>query len=76
MDFIKDLAGGKKDSHQQQQHQQQHGGQTSGGGGFMDKLNNMAGGGAKGEQKEDALDKGKIVYELYLPTLSWALVLT
>ncbi|KAH7176359.1 hypothetical protein EDB81DRAFT_772479 [Dactylonectria macrodidyma] len=30
---------------------------NSGGGGFMDKVNNFAGGGAKGEKNEDGLDK-------------------
>ena len=34
--------------------------QEQSGGGFMDKVNNMAGGGAKGEQNEDMLDKGKL----------------
>jgi len=29
------------------------------GGGFMNKLNNMAGGGQTGEQKEDPLDKSE-----------------
>lgn len=53
MDFIKDIAGGKKEGQQQTQASTQ-----KSSGGMMDKLNNMAGGGAKGEQNEDGLDKG------------------
>lgn len=54
MDFIKDLAGGNKEGQQAKPQTEK----TSGGGGFMDKLNNVAGGGASGEKKEDGLDKG------------------
>jgi len=32
---------------------------SSDSGGLMDKLQGLAGGGTKGEQREDALDKGK-----------------
>lgn len=54
MDFIKKAAGGSSSqSHGDQKH--------SGGGGIGDKLNNAAGGGAKGEKNEDMLDKGKIL---------------
>lgn len=52
MDFVKGLTGGNKEGAQTQESTQKSSG------GIMDKLNNMAGGGAKGEQKEDALDKG------------------
>lgn len=62
MDFIKGMTGGNKEGQQQQT---QESTQKSSGG-FMDKLNNMAGGGAKGEQKEDGLDKG--IYVLYCST--------
>lgn len=55
MDFVKNLAGGSKEGAQQTSTQQST---QQSGGGFMDKLNNMAGGGAKGEKNEDALDKG------------------
>lgn len=52
MDFIKNtLSGGDKSANNEGSTQQESGGITS-------KLNNMAGGGAKGEQNEDALDKG------------------
>ncbi|KAJ0104074.1 hypothetical protein J7T55_007000 [Diaporthe amygdali] len=53
MDFVKNLAGGNKDGQQQEQQ-----GEQKSEGGFMSKLNNMAGGGASGEKKEDGLDKG------------------
>lgn len=56
MDFVKNLAGGNKEGEQQQGQQQ---GEQKSEGGFMSKLNNMAGGGAAGEKKEDGLDKGK-----------------
>lgn len=52
MDFVKSLAGGKEGEQQKTQGEQK----TEGG--MMDKLNNMAGGGAAGEKKEDGLDKG------------------
>ncbi|KAF0645705.1 hypothetical protein NXS19_005660 [Fusarium pseudograminearum] len=52
MDFVKNLAGGNKNDNTSQQ--QSEGGS---GGGFMDKVNNMAGGGESGEKKEDGLDK-------------------
>ncbi|KAG8168354.1 hypothetical protein KVR01_001103 [Diaporthe batatas] len=55
MDFVKNLAGGNKEGEQQQGQQQ---GEQKSEGGFMSKLNNMAGGGAAGEKKEDGLDKG------------------
>ncbi|KAL2164770.1 hypothetical protein VTH06DRAFT_65 [Thermothelomyces fergusii] len=64
MDFINKLsnqAGGNQDNKPQGQedpgqHQTQQSG--SGSGGFLDKLHGMAGGGAEGEKREDALDKG------------------
>lgn len=55
MDFVKGLAGGNKEGEQQTSAQEST---QKSSGGFMDKLNNMAGGGAKGEKNEDALDKG------------------
>ncbi|KAK3294560.1 uncharacterized protein B0H64DRAFT_190216 [Chaetomium fimeti] len=54
MDFLNKVANqatGKQGDKPQEQ-------QSSSGGGFMDKLNGLAGGGAAGEKKEDALDKG------------------
>ncbi|KAL6917581.1 hypothetical protein FSHL1_009011 [Fusarium sambucinum] len=51
MDFVKNLAGGNKNDNADQTQQQPESG------GFMDKVNNMAGGGASGEKKEDGLDK-------------------
>ncbi|KAH6992590.1 hypothetical protein EDB82DRAFT_497070 [Fusarium venenatum] len=51
MDFVKNLAGGNKNGNADQTQQQTESG------GFMDKVNNMAGGGASGEKKEDGLDK-------------------
>ncbi|KAG8350433.1 hypothetical protein FVEN_g11377 [Fusarium venenatum] len=51
MDFVKNLAGGNKNDNADQTQQQTESG------GFMDKVNNMAGGGASGEKKEDGLDK-------------------
>jgi len=53
MDFVKSFTGGNKEGEQKPQEGQ------SQGGGFMDKINNIAGGGQQGEKKEDALDKGK-----------------
>ncbi|KAL1734805.1 hypothetical protein EV714DRAFT_268526 [Schizophyllum commune] len=47
MDFLKGKSSGNET-------QERHGG----GGGLMDKANNSLGGGQKGEQNEDALDKG------------------
>ncbi|CAI4211018.1 unnamed protein product [Parascedosporium putredinis] len=60
MDFIKNaMGGGSGNNNNAQGVQGAQGAQkTSSGGGFTDKLNNMAGGGARGEQNEDALDKG------------------
>lgn len=58
MDFVKGLAGGDKQGTQAQGTQATEDKTQKSSGGVMDKLNNMAGGGAKGEQKEDALDKG------------------
>jgi hypothetical protein len=56
MDFVNKLTGGGDANKNEGQNQNQNTQQESGG--FMDKLNGMAGGGAKGEQNEDALDKG------------------
>lgn len=53
MDFVKNLAGGNKDSQTTSSS-----GEQKSSGGFMDKINNVAGGGAAGEKKEDGLDKG------------------
>lgn len=60
MDFVKNALGGKSGTNNQNQQTQQGG--SSSGGGFADKLNEMAGGGRKGEANEDALDKGKIQF--------------
>ncbi|KAK4146063.1 uncharacterized protein C8A04DRAFT_26225 [Dichotomopilus funicola] len=54
MDFVNKLASKATGEHQQGDQAQK----PSGGDGLMDKFNNLAGGGAKGEQKEDGLDKG------------------
>jgi hypothetical protein len=53
MDFVKDITGGNKNNAAVQGTQGQ---QSSGG--FMNKVNNMAGGGASGTKNEDLLDKG------------------
>ncbi|KAH8659610.1 hypothetical protein BGZ61DRAFT_433429 [Ilyonectria robusta] len=51
MDFLKGMAGdGDKKTEEKQA-------DSGSGGGFMDKVNNFAGGGAKGEKNEDHLDK-------------------
>ncbi|KAH8900735.1 hypothetical protein GQ53DRAFT_740663 [Thozetella sp. PMI_491] len=57
MDFVNKLTGTSNEGErrQEQPHEQP---QQSGGGGFMDKVSSMAGGGRKGEENEDALDKG------------------
>lgn len=57
MDLLNKVTGGGSNNADQNQNQNQK--QESGsGGGFMDKINGMAGGGAKGEKNEDGLDKG------------------
>ncbi|KAF5021318.1 hypothetical protein F66182_6640 [Fusarium sp. NRRL 66182] len=56
MDFVKNLTGGGNNADQTQNQNQQQAAPESGGG-FMDKINGMAGGGAKGEKNEDGLDK-------------------
>lgn len=53
MDFIKKAADGLGGNQSGGD-----GGNEGGGNGFMDKVNSAAGGGAKGEQNEDYLDKG------------------
>lgn len=58
MDFIKNAMGGGSGNNAQGAQGAQGAQKASSGGGFADKLNNMAGGGARGEQNEDALDKG------------------
>ncbi|KAL2173410.1 uncharacterized protein P884DRAFT_91957 [Thermothelomyces heterothallicus CBS 202.75] len=64
MDFINKFAdqtgGNQGDKAQGQQATSQHQTQQSGSGsgGFLDKLQGMAGGGAQGEKREDALDNG------------------
>ncbi|EEU47041.1 uncharacterized protein NECHADRAFT_78063 [Fusarium vanettenii 77-13-4] len=56
MDLLNKVTGGGSNNADQNQNQNQN--QESGsGGGFMDKINGMAGGGAKGEKNEDGLDK-------------------
>ncbi|RGP71098.1 hypothetical protein FLONG3_7226 [Fusarium longipes] len=47
MDFVKNLTGGNKDTNADQAQQS---------GSFMDKVNNMTGGGQAGEKNEDAVD--------------------
>lgn len=60
MDFFKDKIGESTGSQNQSQNQgSQNQSNQSGGGGFMSKVNDMAGGGQKGEKNEDMLDKGK-----------------
>ncbi|PKS09386.1 hypothetical protein jhhlp_004001 [Lomentospora prolificans] len=60
MDFINKAMGntGGNSANQGSQPQQTQQGSSSSGGGFMNKINNMAGGGQQGEKNEDALDKG------------------
>ena len=66
MDFVNKLTGGGNNQETTGQAGQQASNtqtqSSASGGGFMDnlggKLNNMAGGGQKGEENEDALDKG------------------
>ncbi|KAF4975570.1 hypothetical protein FZEAL_7659 [Fusarium zealandicum] len=55
MDFVNKLTGGGNNADQTQNQQTQQ--SSSSGGGLMDSVNSMAGGGAKGEQNEDGLDK-------------------
>jgi hypothetical protein len=57
MDFVNKLTGGQNNSSQASQ--PQGSGHKSSGGGFMDKINNMAGGGRESEKNEDVLDKGE-----------------
>ncbi|KFA69813.1 hypothetical protein S40285_02445 [Stachybotrys chlorohalonatus IBT 40285] len=56
MDFVNKITGGGNNNAQNTESQGQNQTQNEGGG-FMDKLNGMAGGGAKGEKNEDGLDK-------------------
>ncbi|KAH6635048.1 hypothetical protein B0J18DRAFT_417807 [Chaetomium sp. MPI-SDFR-AT-0129] len=58
MDFVNKLASKATGEHQQGGQQPDQAQKPSGSGGLMDTFNNLAGGGAKGEQKEDGLDKG------------------
>lgn len=51
MDFLNKFTGEKNEPEEHQQPKKE--------GGFMDKLNDLAGGGQKSEQKEDGLDKGE-----------------
>lgn len=68
MDFINKLSnqsgGNQGDKTQSQQQTQQSG---SGSGSFLDKLHGMAGGGPQSEQREDALDKGRLFSPLCHP---------
>lgn len=57
MDFVNKLASGGDNKGEGKSAQGQES-KSSGGGGFMDKLNNMAGGGRESEKNEDTLDKG------------------
>lgn len=74
MDFVKGLTGNKGQTQTGDVNQPA---QTSsgGGGGLMGKFNNMAGGGAQGEKKEDALDKGTWAVCVFISSL-FPLVLT
>ncbi|KAF7324656.1 Ribokinase [Mycena kentingensis (nom. inval.)] len=62
MDFIKEQLNkhgkeGEQGHAATTTHGEQHTSTSTGGGGFMDKINGALGGGAKGEEKEDGLDK-------------------
>lgn len=56
MDFVNKLTGSGNNNTGDKQVETQ---QQESSGGFMDKVNHLAGGGAKGEQNEDGLDKGE-----------------
>ncbi|KAK6336299.1 hypothetical protein TWF696_001861 [Orbilia brochopaga] len=62
MDFLKNLSGGSENKQGGEQPNQQQPQESGGLGGFMNKAKNFAneqgGGGQKGEQNEDMLDKG------------------
>jgi hypothetical protein len=60
MDFVKNLAGGSKNTENTQGTQ---GTQQQSSGGFMDKMNSMAGGGRSSEKNEDMLDKGVDMFQ-------------
>lgn len=63
MNLVKNALGGNSGNDtNNSQNQQTQQGSSSSGGGFTNKLNEMAGGGRKGEQNEDALDKGKLQF--------------
>ncbi|KAL7938347.1 hypothetical protein V8C35DRAFT_150142 [Trichoderma chlorosporum] len=75
MDFINKFTGSGNDAEKNTQGAQ--GGSSEGwnnsstkqegsGGGFMDKMNNMAGGGAQGEKDEDMLDKAVDLVQEYV----------
>uniref|UniRef100_A0A8H7NJZ8 DNA damage-responsive protein 48 n=1 Tax=Bionectria ochroleuca TaxID=29856 RepID=A0A8H7NJZ8_BIOOC len=55
MDFVKKFTSGESDNQQSTDSRKEE--SSSSGGGFMDKVNEFGGGGKKGEQNEDALDK-------------------
>ncbi|CAH0016988.1 unnamed protein product [Clonostachys rhizophaga] len=55
MDFVKKFTSGESDNQQSTDSRKEE--NSSSGGGFMDKVNEFGGGGKKGEQNEDALDK-------------------
>ncbi|CAG9940669.1 unnamed protein product [Clonostachys rosea f. rosea IK726] len=55
MDFVKKFTSDESDNQQSTDSRKEE--SSSSGGGFMDKVNEFGGGGKKGEQNEDALDK-------------------
>ncbi|CAH0039385.1 unnamed protein product [Clonostachys solani] len=57
MDFVKKFTSGESDNQQSADGRKEENSSSSSGGGFMDKVNEFGGGGKKGEQNEDALDK-------------------
>lgn len=59
MDFVNKFTGGSNQADKNTSSSSDQKQSSSGGGGLMDKVNSFAGGGKKGEQNEDHLDKGK-----------------
>lgn len=57
--FLNKFTGSSNDAENNTGGNANSGTQQQSGGGFMDKVNNMAGGGAQGEKNEDMLDKGE-----------------
>ena len=62
MDFINKLSGGNNANNKQPggEASNNNNNNSNSSGGFMDKVNNMAGGGQQGEANEDGLDKGSL----------------